>query len=135
MSKNTFRKIAAVTLVVCMLFAVCGVAFAQSRMITTTTSSFVRDSRTKATATLTAMTSNVNDPDITSTMILQEAPLGSTQFQDSDVSPAVKTSNRAAISHVVTFNITTTKEYRVKMVIKDVVNGTTYTNILYENLQ
>ena len=71
MRKNTFRKISAITLVVCMLFAVCGVAFAQSRMITTTTSAFVRDSRTKGTATLTAMTSNVDNPNISSTMILQ----------------------------------------------------------------
>lgn len=135
MSKNTFRKIAAVTLVVCMLFAVCGVAFAESRMITSTGSSFVRDSNTRATATLSAMTSNLDDPHITSTIILQEAPLGSSTFTDSDVEPAVKTSTRATISHVVTFNISRSKEYRVKMVIKDIVGGTTYTNIIYENLR
>lgn len=135
MSKNTFRKIAAVTLVVCMLFAVCGVAFAQSRMITTTDSSFVRDSRTKGTATLSAMTSNIDNPNISSTMILQEAPLGSSNFVDSDVEPAVKTSTRATIAHVVTFNISTTKEYRVKMIIRDVVGGTTYTSIIYEELE
>ncbi|MBQ1215587.1 MAG: hypothetical protein IIX88_04560, partial [Firmicutes bacterium] len=62
MSKNTFRKIAAVTLVVCMVFAVCGVAFAQSRMITTAFSSFVRDSRTKGTASLAANSSNTTNP-------------------------------------------------------------------------
>ena len=135
MRKNTFRKISAITLVVCMLFAVCGVAFAQSRMITTTTSAFVRDSRTKGTATLTAMTSNVDNPNISSTMILQEAPLGSTNYVDSDVDPAVKTSTRATITHVVTFDITTTKEYRVKMIIRDIVDGTTYTSIIYEELE
>ena len=78
MSKNTFRKIAAVTLVVCMVLAVCGFAFAQERMITSTRSSFVRDSNTKGTATLIANSSNLADPYITSTMILQEAPLGTT---------------------------------------------------------
>ncbi|MBO5666701.1 MAG: hypothetical protein J6S45_04575, partial [Firmicutes bacterium] len=91
MSKNTFRKIAAVTLVVCMLFAVCGVAFAQSRMITSTISGFVRDSNTKGTASLIADSSNAANPRITSTLILQEAPLGSSSFVDSDVAPQVRT--------------------------------------------
>lgn len=135
MRKNTFRKISAITLVVCMLLAVCGVAFAQSRMVVTTTSSFVRDSNSKGTATLIATSSNTTDPYMTSTMILQEAPLGSTSFVNSDVDPVIKTSNRSAISHIHTFSITQNKEYRVKMEIRDVVNGTTYTNILYENLQ
>ena len=135
MSKNTFRKIAAVTLVVCMLFAVCGVAFAQSRMITSTTSAFIRDSNTKGTATLIANSSNTTDPYITSTMILQEAPLGSSSFVDSSVAPKVKTSTESTIGHVVSFPITRSKEYRVKMEIRDVVNGITYLNIHYEYLQ
>ena len=135
MSKNTFRKAAAITLVICMLLAVCGVAFAQSRMIVSTRSSFIRDSNTKGTATLIANSSNTTDPYITSTMILQEAPLGRTSFVNSDFDPEVKTSSRSSIAHVVTFPITTTKEYRVKMEIRDVVNGTTYLNIIYENLQ
>ena len=135
MSKNTFRKIAAVTLVVCMIFAVCGVAFAQSRMITTTSSSFIRDTSTKGTASLIANSSNTSNPYITSTMILQEAPLGSTTFVDSDVDPQVRTSNKSVITHVATFPITRTKEYRVKMEIRDVVNSTTYITILYEDLQ
>lgn len=135
MSKNTFRKAAAITLVICMLLAVCGVAFAQSRMIVSTSSSFVRDSNTKGTATLMAASSNTTNPYITSTMILQEAPLGSTSFVNSNVDPAVKTSSRSSIGHVVTFPISTTKEYRVKMEIRDVVDGTTYITILYENLQ
>lgn len=135
MRKNTFRKISAITLVVCMLFAVCGVAFAQSRMITTTTSAFERNSNTKGTATLIAMTSNVNNPHIESTIILQEAPLGSTNFVDSNTSPSVLTSYRPTITHVVSFPITKTKDYRVKMEIRDFVEGTTYTNILYERLQ
>ena len=135
MKKNTFRKISAITLVVCMLFAVCGVAFAQSRMISTTSSIFERNTNTKGTATLSAMTSNVNDPHIESTIILQEAPLGSTNFVDSNVSPSVKTSYRPTITHVVSFPITTTKEYRVKMEIRDYVGDTTYLNIIYEDLQ
>ncbi|MBQ4576778.1 MAG: hypothetical protein IJB07_03515 [Firmicutes bacterium] len=135
MSKSTFRKAAAITLVVCMLFAVCSVAFAQSRMIVSTTSSFVRNSNTKGTARLVAISSNVTDPFITSTMILQEAPLGSTSYTDSNTSPKVKTSDLGSITHIVTFDITTSKEYRVKMKIQDVVNGVTYTNILYEYLQ
>ena len=68
-------------------------------------------------------------------MILQEAPLGSTRFVDSDTDPKVKTSSRGSITHVAIFDITTTKEYRVKMTIQDVVNDTTYTTILYEELQ
>lgn len=135
MSKNTFRKIAAVTLVVCMVFAVCGFAFAQSRMITTTGTSFERNSNTKGTASLTATTSNVNNPHIESTMILQEAPLGSNNFVDSNVSPSVKTSYRASIMHTATFPLTTTKDYRVKIEIRDFVGSTTYLNIIYEDLQ
>jgi len=135
MSKNTFRKAAAITLVICMLLAVCGVAFAQSRMIVSTTSGFIRNSSTKGTASLVANSSNTTDPYITSTMILQEAPLGSTSFVDSDVDPHVRTSTRSTISHNVIFPITTTKEYRVKMEIRDVVDDTTYITIIYENLQ
>lgn len=135
MSKNTFRKIAAVTLVVCMLFAVCGVAFAQSRMITSTTSAFERNTNTKGTATLVAITSNGDNPHIESTIILQEAPLGSNNFVDSNVSPSVKTSYRPSITHVATFAISTTKEYRVKMEIRDYVGSTTYKNVVYEYLQ
>lgn len=135
MSKNTFRKAAAITLVICMLLAVCGVAFAQSRMIVSTSSSFVRDSSTKGTASLIANSSNITNPYITSTMILQEAPLGSTSFVDSDVDPQVRTSDKSVITHVAIFPITRTKEYRVKMEIRDVVNGTTYITILYEDLQ
>jgi len=135
MRKNTFRKISAITLVVCMLFAVCGVAFAQSRMIASTTSIFERNSNTKGTATLVATTSNINDPHIESTFILQEAPLGSNNFTDSDVAPSVKTSYRPTITHVASFTISKTKEYRVKMEIRDFVGDTTYLNILYEDLQ
>ena len=135
MSKNTFRKVTAITLVLCMLLAVCGVAFAQERMITSTHSSFVRNSRTKGTASLAANSSNTTNPQITSTMILQEAPLGSSTYTDSDVDPQVRTVYSSAITHVATFPITTTKDYRVKMEIRDVVNSTTYTTILYEDLQ
>ncbi|MBR2000784.1 MAG: hypothetical protein IJ994_00605 [Firmicutes bacterium] len=135
MSKSTFRKAAAITLVICMLFAVCSVAFAQSRMIVSTRSSFIRDSNTKGTATLIANSSNTTDPYITSTMILQEAPLGSTSFTNSNIDPKVKTTTDATIGHVVTFPITTTKEYRVKMEIRDIVNGNTYLTIHYEYLQ
>lgn len=135
MSKNTFRKIAAVTLVVCMVFAVCGFAFAQERMIVSTSSSFIRNSNTKGTASLIADSSNTSNPHISSTMILQEAPLGSSSFVDSAVAPQVRTVDAASISHVAIFPITRTKEYRVKMEIRDVVNGTTYLNILYEYLQ
>lgn len=135
MKKNTFRKISAITLVVCMLFAVCGVAFAQSRMITSTSSIFERNSNTKGTVSLTAMTSNIENPHITSTITLQEAPLGSNNFVDSDEDPSIETSYRAAITHIAIFPITTTKEYRVKIVIRDYVGDRTYVNTLYENLQ
>lgn len=135
MSKNTFRKIAAVTLVVCMVLAVCGVAFAQERMIVSTSSSFVRNSSTKGTASLVANSSNTTNPHISSTMILQEAPLGSSSYVDSNVAPQVRSVDEGSISHVAIFPITRTKEYRVKMEIRDTVNGVTYLNILYEYLQ
>ena len=135
MSKNTFRKIAAVTLVVCMLFAVCGVAFAQSRMITASLSSFIRNSNTRGTASLAACTTNNEDPYIVSKMTLQEAPLGSTSFVNSNEDPQIMTSTRSSISHVATFPITTRKEYRVKMEITETINGSTYKSTIYEELQ
>ena len=135
MSKKSFRTLTAVTLVVCMLFAVCGVAFAESRMVTTTSSSFVRDSATKGTATLAAHTSNNVNPSVVSRMTLQEAPLGTTSFTNSNVAQKTKSSTRSSITHVATFDITTSKEYRVKMEIIESINGDTITTVLYENLQ
>jgi hypothetical protein len=69
-------------------------------MISSTTSSFVRDSQTKGTVSLIANSSNTADPYITSTFILQEAPLGSNSFVNSNVASKVKTSTRSSIIHV-----------------------------------
>ena len=135
MTKRSFKTIAAVTLVICMLFAVCGVAFAQERMITSTTSSFVRDSNTKGTASLVAYSSNSTNPSITSTMTLQETSLGGSNYSNSNTSSKTETSSRSFISQVETFPITNTKDYRVKIEILDVVNGTTYKTTFYEYLQ
>ncbi len=135
MKQKNIKTVVAFTLILCLVLSMSSVAFAQEKMITSTVSSFVRDSSTKGTATITAHSSNPNTPYMKSKMTLQEAPLGTTSYTDSDVSPKTKTSNYSSIMHSVTFTITTKKEYRVKMEVTDNTNGQDNTVTFYEYRQ
>lgn len=134
MNQRTLKTLIAVALVLGLLLSMCSIAFAQERMITLTTSSFVRDSSTKGTATVSAHSSNPNTPYMKSKITLQEAPLGTTNYVDSNVTPKTKTSNYSSILHSATFTISTTKEYRVKIEITDNTNGLDSTISFYEYL-
>ena len=135
MNQRTLKTLIAAALVLGLLLSMCSIAFAQERMIVSTTSSFVRDSNTKGTASLSAVSSNPSTPYVISKMTLQEAPLGSSNFVNSNTDPKTKKVYSNAILHTATFSITTTKEYRVKMEITDSTNGTESTVTFYENLQ
>lgn len=146
MDKRTSRIAFAVTLALCLLFSMCSVAFAadettkedpldDNRLVAYTSTSFVRDSSTKGTFTVIASSSNPSTPYMISEVTLQEAPLGSTKFVNSDVEPKTKTVSRSAITHVASFTITTKKEYRVKIRVTDSTNGSENTVTIYEDLQ
>ena len=135
MKQKNIKTVIAFTLILCLVLSMSSVAFAQEKMITSTTSSFVRNSSTKGTASVSASSSNPDTPYMKSKMTLQEAPLGSTKYTDSDVNPKTKTVTSSSIIHVVSFPITTTKEYRVKMQVTDNTNGIDSTITFYEYLQ
>ena len=135
MKQQTLRTVTAITLIICLLLSMCCLAYAEERTIVSTSSSFVRNSTTKGTATLSAVSSNPSTPYMRSVMTLQEAPLGTDDFVDSNVDPEEKTSSINSIMHTATFKITTTKEYRVKMEITDVTAGAETTRTIYEDLQ
>lgn len=135
MKQKNIKTVVAFTLILCLVLSMSSVAFAQEKMVTSTNSSFVRNSNTKGTATVSANSSNVNTPYMKSKMTLQEAPLGSSKYTNSDVDPQTKTSTRSVILHTATFPITTTKEYRVKMEVTDNTNGIDNTVTFYEYLQ
>ena len=135
MNQRTLKTLIAVSLVLGLLLSMCSIAFAEERMIVSTTSSFVRDSKTKGTATVSANSSNPDTPYMKSKITLQEAPLGTTNYSDSNVAPKTKTTYYPSIIHSASFTISTTKEYRVKIEITDNTNGSDTTVTFYEYLQ
>lgn len=108
---------------------------ADPQSIVTCIKSFVATSSTKASAEVSA-TSSGNTPYITSKITLQSAPLGTTTYSNvSGVSPSIYTvENKVAILHTCTFNITSNKEYRIKIEITDEVNGIAKTKTYYQPL-
>lgn len=135
MKQKNLKTLTAMALVLCMVLAMSVTAFAQAKVIFTTTSSFVRDSNTKGTVSVHAVSANPDTPYVKSKITLQEAPLGTTTFTDSNVTPKTKTSNSASVTHVVSFTISTKKEYRAKIQITDNTNGIDSTLTFYEDLQ
>ena len=135
MNQRTLKTLIAAALVLGLLLSMCSVAFAQERMIVSTVSSFVRNSNTKGTASVSATSSNPSTPYVISKMTLQEAPLGSTSFTNSNTDSKTKKVYTNVILHTTTFPITTTKDYRVKIEVTDNTNGIDNTVTFYEYLQ
>ena len=73
---------------------------------------------------------------ITSKITLQSAPLGSSAYSNvTGVLPSTKTVyNTSCITHICTFPISPAKNYRIKIVVTDVVNGKEATATFYKNL-
>ena len=73
---------------------------------------------------------------ITSKITLQSAPLGSASYSNvSGVLPSTLTVyNTTCITHLCSFPISSSKNYRIKIQITDTVNGKTATTTLYKTL-
>lgn len=73
---------------------------------------------------------------ITSKITLQSAPLGSSSYTNvPGVSPSTFTVyNKASISHLCSFPISSSRNYRIKIEITDSVNGKVATATLYKTL-
>lgn len=73
---------------------------------------------------------------ITSKITLQSAPLGSASYSNvSGVLPSTYTVyNTTSITHLCSFPISSSKNYRIKIDVTDVVNGKTSTATLYKTL-
>lgn len=107
---------------------------ADPQSIMTCTASFKATSSKKASATVSA-TSSGQTPFITSKITLQSAELGSTKFTDVSGTTDTKTvENQMSILHICSFNITSDKEYRIKIQLTDKVNGTQVTKTYYQEL-
>lgn len=107
---------------------------ADPQTIQSCTFSFKATSSTKATATVSA-TSSGDTPFITSKITLQSAPLGTTKFTDVSGSTKTKTvEDQISILHTCTFNITSDKEYRIKIQLTDKVDGIQVTKTYYQAL-
>ncbi|MFV0518303.1 MAG: hypothetical protein ACK5MV_12990 [Aminipila sp.] len=132
MKKQTLKTLFAVVLALALTFSMSISSFANtysSDRITTRTvngisKSFIASSSTKATATVQASSSGIT-PFMTSKITLQSASLGSSSYSNvSGVSPESRTVyDRSSISHVVSFPISSSKDYRVKIELTDKVNG------------
>ena len=95
---------------------------------------FVTTSSTKARAEVFAGSSG-QTPFITSEITLQSAPLGTTSFTDVKDSTKTKTvEDQTSILHSCSFNITSDKEYRIKVKLTDKVNGIQSTDTYYKEL-
>lgn len=105
-----------------------------ARTVSGSNISFDRESSTKASGRATIFTSTIASY-IKITVTLQQAPKGSTSYTNSSqgsVSKTVYDTNYIAKTY--SFNVTTTKNYRVKVVVKDEINGVIYTRTLYKKL-
>lgn len=144
MRKQSTKTLAAIVLIIVLVFSMSTVAFAESRnaneaesyTIVGIAKSFIASSSTKAIMDLQAIASG-DTPYITSKMTLQSAPLGSSNYSKvSSVPVETKTvKNQPVITHSVTFPITSDKEYRVKIQLTDEVNNVEATITRYCYLQ
>ena len=79
--------------------------------------------------------SSGDTPFITSEITLQSAPLGTTSFTDVKGGTKTKTvENQTSILHTCSFDISSDKEYRIKVKLTDKVNGIQSTKTYYKTL-
>lgn len=72
---------------------------------------------------------------LSATITLQQAAKGSNSYRKTSQAAVTKTvRNSRALSKEFRFTISTTKKYRVKVVVKENVGGTVSTKIYYKNL-
>lgn len=95
---------------------------------------FYRQSSTMGTGSA-SFTSSRTPNSLTATITLQQAAKGSNAYRKTSQASVTKTvHNSRALSKEFRFTISTTKKYRVKVVVKENVGGTVSTKIYYKNL-
>jgi len=105
-----------------------------ARTVTGSTISFNQDTTTKASGRSTIYTAAVASY-IKITVTLQQAPKGSSTYTNSSQASVTKTVyNTNYIVKSYTFNVSNTKDYRIKVVVKDKINGVVYTRTLYKKM-
>lgn len=105
-----------------------------ARAVGTIVSSFTQDSSTSASGYVNASTYGVASY-IKVTVTLQQAPNGTTNYTNSTQSAVSKTVyNTNYITKSFSFKVSNSKEYRVKIVIKDKINSVISTKTYYKKM-
>lgn len=104
------------------------------RTVSSAVITFSRESSTVGSGYASAYTTTTADY-IKVTVTLQQAASGSSTYSNSSQDPVTRTLyDTDYIRKAYSFNVTTTKNYRVKVVIKDKTNGVISTKTLYKKL-
>ncbi len=105
-----------------------------ARTVSGYTISFNQDSSTKASGRAVVYTSTIASY-IKITVTLQQAAKGTTNYTNStQVSSSKTVYNVNSIVKTYSFNITSTKDYRIKVVVKDKTNGVISTKTIYKKM-
>lgn len=95
---------------------------------------FYRQSSTVGTGSI-ALTTLKTPSSLNATITLQQAAKGSNAYQKTTQAAVTKTvRNSRTLSRAFRFTVSSTKKYRVKVVVKENVGGTVSTKTYYKNL-
>lgn len=105
-----------------------------ARTVSTMAVSFKQESSTSASGRTVATVFGIADY-IKITVTLQQAPSGSTSYTNSSQNPVTKTVyDASSITKTYSFTVSNSKNYRVKIVIKDKTNGVVSTKTYYKKM-
>ncbi len=105
-----------------------------ARTVMTTSVTFTRESATLGTGIANAYVAGVATY-IKMTITLQQAPSGSSSYTNSGVDSITRTVyDSSSISKGFSFKVTSSKNYRVKIVVKDKTNGVISTKTFYKKM-
>lgn len=105
-----------------------------ARAVITVSATFTRDSSTVGSGRAYAYAAGIAEY-IKMTVTLQQAASGSTSYANAGVDPVTKTVYNTTSSSVgFSFKVTSSKKYRVKIVVKDKTNGIISTKTFYKNM-
>lgn len=105
-----------------------------ARTVSTIVASFVQESSTSASGSASAYATGVATY-IKLTVTLQQAALGSSSYTNSSQDPVTKTVyNTNYLTKSFSFKVSNSKKYRVKIVVKDKLNGVVSTRTFYKKM-
>ena len=105
-----------------------------ARTVSTIAASFVQKSSTSASGDATAFVVGTASY-IKMTVTLQQAASGSSSYSNSSQDPVSKTVyNTHYVNKLYTFKVSNSKNYRVKIVVKDKTNGVISTKTFYKKM-